>query len=342
MTKTGNIQDTGLFIGQNTFEFSLTDSFEAIDNLFETIRQYREYANYDEGNWFNYIQEFFQILGFNIKKVAPRLFFLLDFGMSHPPKALVCIIGVKEGFSQIIPGLEWESYLFYAAKHHQIDWVILTNGIQFKVLNFSENFDQKKFFLCELDEIVRSGKTDSFFTLYKVLSVIGIEKGKGIQTNGEYPKQKPARVLADRHYKRREFWEQLLKAAKERTSLHSNISPGVESWISTGAGKYGLTYAYVVRKNDAQIELYIDNGEQTANKKMFDALFINKDTIENIFGGKLDWQRLNDKRASRICYAIQNYGLSETAHWPELQDLMIDAMIRFERALKPHIIKLKI
>lgn len=336
------IKDSGLFIGQKILNFSLSESFDKITNLFQTIKQYREYTHEDDAAWFEYIHQFFQLLGFSTDKVAPRLFTLLDLGTTNPPKALICIIGPKEGFNEIIPGLEWESYLYYAAKVHQIDWVILTNGIQFKVLNFAVNFDQKKYFLCELDEIVKSGRTDSFFTLYKVLSVIGYEKGKRVQTNGVSPKQKPARTLVDRHYKRREFWEQLLKAAKERTSLHSNISPGVESWISTGAGKYGLTYAYVVRKSDAQIELYIDNGEQTANKKMFDALFINKDTIENIFGGKLDWQRLNDKRASRICYAIQNYGLSETAHWPELQDLMIDAMIRFERALKPHIIKLKI
>lgn len=67
------IQDTGLFIGQTVFEFSLAESFEAITNIFETIKQYREFASPDEAAWFDYIQEIFHIFGFSTVNLAPRL-----------------------------------------------------------------------------------------------------------------------------------------------------------------------------------------------------------------------------------------------------------------------------
>lgn len=93
--------------------------------------------------------------------------------------------------------------------------------------------------------------------------------------------------LAQRHVLRLEFWGQLLDRAKERTSLHARISPGKEHWISAGAGKSGLAFNYVIRMNDAQVELYIDQGEAEANKRIFDRLFASKEQIEAAFGEPL-------------------------------------------------------
>ena len=52
--------------------------------------------------------------------------------------------------------------------------------------------------------------------------------------------------LAERHVQRPQFWEQLLARANQRTPLHNRISPGTENWISTGAGRSGLGFNYVI------------------------------------------------------------------------------------------------
>ncbi|MEW6180949.1 MAG: DUF4268 domain-containing protein [Chloroflexota bacterium] len=65
------------------------------------------------------------------------------------------------------------------------------------------------------------------------------------------------------------FWEQLLEKAKAKTNLHTKIKPGKENWISAGAGKSGLSFAYVVRMDNAKVELYIDRGEGEWNKRVF-------------------------------------------------------------------------
>jgi len=147
--------------------------------------------------------------------------------------------------------------------------------------------------------------------------------------------------LAERHILRLAFWESLLEKIKGRTHLHANISPSKESWISTGAGKSGVTFNYVILMSNARVELYIDTQEYDTNKRYFDALYAHKEQIETAFGAPLDWLRLDTKRASRIAYLItEKGGLKEQEHWPELQDAMIDAMTRLYRALAPHIKKL--
>ncbi|MBM3708573.1 MAG: DUF4268 domain-containing protein, partial [Actinobacteria bacterium] len=89
------------------------------------------------------------------------------------------------------------------------------------------------------------------------------------------------------------------------------------------------------------IELYIDTGNYEVNKKFFDELFKNKNEIEKIFEGNLDWQRLDEKRASRIRKAYDYAGLNDVDKWDKLQDDMIDGMIRLEKSLKKFINELK-
>lgn len=335
MTDKELIEDTGLFIGQNIFEFSLEESFESITNLYQTIKEYREFTDPDQDSWFDYIHQIFHIFGFNTEKVAPRLISLKEMGASDTLKALVCIIGPKEDFDQIIYGLGWESYLFYAAKYHQVAWVILTNGLEFKVLNFGENVDHQKYFKCELDAIIKNDQTDSFFTLYKIFSVINQD------SESEKQRTKGKRTLSERHHTRREFWTQLLALLKGKTDLFSNKSPGIESYLDTGTGKTGIAYTFLITTiRGSRIQLYIDNGDKEWNKITFDKLNKGKSKIEEVFGDSLVWDRLDDNRASIIRYQVSEYGLQDKDKWLELQEELIKVMIRFEKALKPFIARL--
>ena len=148
--------------------------------------------------------------------------------------------------------------------------------------------------------------------------------------------------LAERHILRLQFWEQLLQRAKQQTQIHARISPGKDNWVSAGAGKSGLTYAYVVLMDGARVELYIDTGDAEKNKTIFDHLADKREQIDGEFGQSLDWQKLEHKRASRIALLIAGGGLTQQDTWPDLQDRMISAMVRLHAALQPHIRKLGI
>lgn len=70
-------------------------------------------------------------------------------------------------------------------------------------------------------------------------------------------------------------------------------------------------------------------------------MFARKEQIEGAFGAPLDWQRLDDRRASRIRYVLANGGLRDRDRWPEIQEAMIEAMVTLAEALKPEIKRLK-
>jgi hypothetical protein len=143
--------------------------------------------------------------------------------------------------------------------------------------------------------------------------------------------------LAATEIKRRQFWTQLLSEANKITTLHAHISPGVNHWISTS--ERGLSFNYVILKHDASVEMYIDRGKRSdsENKIIFDKLYKQKRAIERAFGGRLEWQRLNQKRASRIKKSLPGGGLADESKWPSIQQTLIETMIRFAKAIKPHI-----
>jgi len=143
--------------------------------------------------------------------------------------------------------------------------------------------------------------------------------------------------LAERHIRRLSFWEQLLERSKNITQLFSNISPGTQNWISTGGGRSGFGFAYVVLMKSTQVELYIDTGKLEENKNYFDKLVTRKDQIEEKFGNSLDWQRLDNRRACRIRFVVTDKGLENEEVWTDIQDKLIDAMIRLSNSLKPEI-----
>jgi len=143
--------------------------------------------------------------------------------------------------------------------------------------------------------------------------------------------------LADRRHVKQRFWTGLLERAKAKTKLHANVSPRKGNYASASAGKAGLWLSYVIREHDAGVDLYIDTGGMAENKAIFDKLMASADAAEAAFGGELEWQRLEEKRACRVKKQISTGGYRDEQMWPEIQDAMIDAMVRLEKALRPHI-----
>ncbi len=150
--------------------------------------------------------------------------------------------------------------------------------------------------------------------------------------------------LKERQLLRNRFWTQLLNRARERTPLHANIAPSDRSYLWTPV-KNGLYLRYGIQQHTSDVKLYIDRGadrKDRENSEIFDALVEAKGEIEEAFGEPLEWYRLEGKRACRIDKQLSLGGYRDEEKWHEIQDAMIDTMIRLDNALKPHIDKLPI
>jgi hypothetical protein len=189
------------------------------------------------------------------------------------------------------------------------------------------------FYLVKVETIRIGGS--SVAPLFTVLA----EPNQQVKEIGQKKKE-----WADRHFNRFEFWKGLLEHSKGKTNLFANISPGKDNWIAMGAGKSGVTFNYYILMNQGEVALYIDYDHETGqkNKEIFDALYAQKDEIEQEFGEPLEWKRLDESRHSRIEKIIYEGGLAKPDTWPFLQEHMIDAMIRLYHSLHSRVEKIRV
>jgi len=183
------------------------------------------------------------------------------------------------------------------------------------------------FYLVRLDAF-QMGEHPDVAPKFSIVS----EPSSQIKEAGETVEQ-----LAERHIKRRQFWTKLLEESNKRTNRFSNISPSKDHWISAGAGTSGVVFQYLILKDEARVQLAIEGSEQAKNKKFFDNLYKMKDQIEKDFGDQLNWNRLDDKKASYITKNVINKGLRDTENWHIIIDKLVETMIKFEKAIATHI-----
>lgn len=140
--------------------------------------------------------------------------------------------------------------------------------------------------------------------------------------------------LKSRHILRREFWSRLIPAMNATPSnLYQNINPGVYHWIGAGSGVRGVGFNFAIAKHYARAELYIDRGDKDENEFIYDKLLAIKDKIQSDFGGELEWERLEGKRACRI-KAEREGNVFDRDQWDQLIVFMVDVMCRLEASIK--------
>ena len=102
----------------------------------------------------------------------------------------------------------------------------------------------------------------------------------------------------------RDFFSDLLQRIKANPVKVTQLSKvGYRSWLSTPSGKGGFRFGLAFYQGRRfGIELYIDQGVREGNKLAYDELVLSQESIEEELGVRLDWQRLDTKRACRIAW----------------------------------------
>jgi len=141
---------------------------------------------------------------------------------------------------------------------------------------------------------------------------------------------------------RKEFWKGLLTLSNEKTWHHSNCRPCSKTSITGGSGIRGIVYYYSITLNYGSIGIYLDRGNKTENKFIFDILYKNKESIEQIFNDNLIWDASPNTRACYILKKYENIGLEDKENWPGFQSEMVDSMQKLIKAIDTHLDKLAI
>jgi len=141
---------------------------------------------------------------------------------------------------------------------------------------------------------------------------------------------------------RKEFWKGLLTLSNEKTWHHANCRPSENTSISGGSRIGGISYYYSITLSYGAIGIYIDRGDKKENNFIFDILYKNKESIEQIFNDNLIWGSSPNTRACYILKKYEHIGLEDKENWPRFQSEMVDSMQKLIKAIDTHLDKLAI
>lgn len=128
------------------------------------------------------------------------------------------------------------------------------------------------------------------------------------------------------------FFTNLLEQVQKEIPGFTNAKKAnQDSWKSFPTGTSGLIYIIAFRSNNRiSCELYLDTGDKDENKGQFDFLYSNKEAIEALIG-ILSWERLDEKRASRIAVYTEFTNDEAMIAWS------IDQLKKFRAVFKEYI-----
>lgn len=130
------------------------------------------------------------------------------------------------------------------------------------------------------------------------------------------------------------FWELFNQTVVSRGKPFNPQKPSKDHWrnIAVGTSLAHVAINLINKNNYIIVELYIDN-----NKELFDKLFEQKENIESELGLKLEWDRLNTKKASRIKYYIDGLDFDDHGNYESLMNQSIDTIVMMRNTFKKYI-----
>jgi len=134
------------------------------------------------------------------------------------------------------------------------------------------------------------------------------------------------------------FWEELREYSRglEHAPLHLSRTPRPQHWYEIAIGRSGFKISLTVnsRENLVGCEVYISMDDAT--KTAFDLLYEQREAVEAELGSQLEWQRLDEKIASRIVL----YRSGDFLHPEQRGELLAwlyDQAVAFEQVFGPRI-----
>ncbi len=96
----------------------------------------------------------------------------------------------------------------------------------------------------------------------------------------------------------------------------------------------------IINRDELRVEFSLSRVRKEENKAMFDLLYRDSTTIEQVFGARMDWRRLEDKKAAIVGYAGA-FAAHDRETWPEAIEWLVFHVAKLHAAFAPRIPSLR-
>jgi hypothetical protein len=132
---------------------------------------------------------------------------------------------------------------------------------------------------------------------------------------------------------RHRFFESMFDSVAIRRPGFRVPKFGYENWVGFAAGPFGFYDVAFTANGAVRAGVYLDMQERTATKRLFDDLFAERLAVETAVGRILSWERLDDRRASRIVDYREVRDLDNLQERRALADWAAETVVKLMEAL---------
>lgn len=188
----------------------------------------------------------------------------------------------------------------------------------------------------------KTTKDISFFLIeiraYKIGDSLPAPKFVIIEKPNDFVKTANASVdsgeLSKAQAERLNFWNRFNEVLLSRNKPFNARKATTDHWydVALGTSEAHISITLVNKTNSIGIEVYIND-----NKELFDRLYSESETIQNELDFSMDWQRLDNKKASRIIYYMGGLDFDNHENYDELINEVIDKVVITKDLFKKYI-----
>ena len=152
-----------------------------------------------------------------------------------------------------------------------------------------------------------------------------VKTTKALSANGE---------MSESQVYRLEFWNQFNEVIAKKGKPFNPHKATTDHWytVAVGSSQCHISIDLVNKEHKIRVGLWIAD-----NKDLYDKLFERKADIEAEVGEKLDWDRLDGKKASVICLSIPGLNFKKQDNYPQLMDSAIEKVVTLRKAFTEYL-----
>ena len=140
--------------------------------------------------------------------------------------------------------------------------------------------------------------------------------------------------LSKAQAERLSFWNRFNEVLLSRNKPFNARKATTDHWydVALGTSEAHISITLVNKTNSIGIEVYIND-----NKGLFDKLYSASEEIQNELGFSMDWQRLDNKKPSRIIYYIGGLDFDNHENYGELINEVMDKVVAIRNVFRNHL-----
>lgn len=190
----------------------------------------------------------------------------------------------------------------------------------------SRTDERTKFFAVQI-EVVRIGESDPAPAFRLVAQPNDWEKLIRTTTTAQ-------REVSGRQTLYREFWTRWIALMAERgVGWTRGTRTTVASWYPITAGVPGAVYNSGFMRRGLISELYFEDPDPDANIRRFEQLLARRELIEEAYGGALEWDQMEGRKAARICEYFHDAQIENEEDWSQYLEWFLDRQARLRDAI---------